>query len=159
MGFALSLFVNAANCNIAPRSGSESAFSQDDRDTCNELYLALCGEPGTFPQLGRKRTEGESTLPEAFRVLCEHYEDYGLQASICARVLAFHFLMERSAGAVLAGWVQPCREAPNLVILAPAVIHAIANVKLNASVLLRESQFLQLVEKMASENPDGSRVQ
>ncbi len=150
MGFALSLFVSAANRNVAPQSASDSDFRQEDRDVCDDLYLVLCGEPGTFPQLGRPRLDGETTLREAFRVLCEHYGGFGLQASICARVLAFYFLMERSAGAVLTGWVQPSPESPNLVILPAAVIHAIAEVKLNGSVLLRDSQFLDSVEQMAS---------
>ena len=75
--------------------------------------------------------------------------DSRFQTSICARVTAFYFLIERSAGAVLAGWVQPCPETPNLVILAPAVIEAIASVRLNGSVLLTESGFLELVGKLA----------
>ena len=57
---------------------------------------------------------------------------------------------ERSAGAILAGWVQPCPESPDMVILPPFVIEAIATVKLNGSVLLRASTFLELVEEMAA---------
>ncbi len=60
--------------------------------------------------------------------------------------------MERSAGAVLAGWLQPCPENPNLVILSPSIIDAIATVELERSVLLRTSDFLQLVESMASKS-------
>ena len=153
MGFALILFVNAANRKTACRSVMHIDFRQDHRDECDDLFLALCGEPGVFPALGRpsQRLDEEAPLHEAFRVLCEHYEDHGLKTAVCARVLAFHFLMERSAGAVLAGWLHPCPETPNLVVLDPAVIQAISRVGLNGSVLLQESRFLGLVERMAFE--------
>ena len=57
---------------------------------------------------------------------------------------------------MLAGWVQPCPDTPNLVILASAVVDAIATVKLNGSVALSESDFLKLVEKLASQTEHGT---
>lgn len=150
MGFALSLFVNAANRKTACRTAEHIDFHKSRRDECDDLFLSLCGEPGIIPSLGpRRRLEEEAPLHEAFRVLCEHYEDHRERASVCARVLAFYLLMERSAGAVLAGWIQPCPETPNLVILSPAVISAVSCVRLNGSILLAESGFLELVEKLA----------
>ena len=149
MGFALTLFVNAANRRISSRTKIDPAFRPQARTACDALYRSLCGEPGGYPSLGRMQTE-ETTLEEAFRVLCEHYEIHAQQVSICARVLGFYFLMERSAGAILAGWVQPCPESPNLVLLAPEVVAAIATVKLDATVLLKTSKFLELVQEMAS---------
>ncbi len=151
MSFALGLFVNAANRKMACRAVTHIDFSQEHRDECDALFLGLCGEQSSFPALGPKRRGEETSLHEAFRVLCENYDKQRDKTSICARVLAFYFLMERSAGAVLSGWVKPCPETPNEVILNPAIIHAISCVRLNGSVLLHESRFLELVERMAFE--------
>ncbi len=85
----------------------------------------------------------------AFTTLCSYYDGDPLQAAVCARVLAFHFLMERTEGSVLSEWIQPHPEADQLVELHPAVIEAIATTRLHGSVLLPEGTFVELVAEKA----------
>lgn len=150
MGFALSLFVNAANRNIVPADPADSAFSEDVKSRCDEIYVALCGEPGVRDTHYRQPIGGEASLYQTFRVLCEHYDGHPTQVPLCARVLALHFLMLRSAGSVLAGWAQAHPSEPRYVLLPPAVIHAIASVHLERRLLLEKSSFLQEVQLMAA---------
>ena len=151
MAFALTVFVNAANRRILPRVTPELALTEDGNEVCKDLYQTLCADVSSLPTMGRPRPDDETTLFGAFLVLCLHYEGHAEQASLCARVLAFYFLMERSAGAALAGWVRPSPDDPRQVLLDPAVIRAIASVRLERGVLLSASHFLELVSAASQE--------
>lgn len=64
--------------------------------------------------------------------------------------MAFCFLMEPGAGAAITARVQPTSEAAALVSLDPAVVAALATVAVRGSVLLSESDFLELIEEKAA---------
>ncbi len=155
MAFALTFFVEAANRRISsPVPPPDFKFQSDD-DVCDLLFQILCSDIASHPAVRHPEQNHQTTLYEAFNALCSHYEGDPLQAAVCARVLAFYFLMERSAGATLAEWVEPHPETPQYVSLDPAVIEAIATVRLRGSVLLSHGAFLELVaEKAASPNRD-----
>ncbi len=144
MAFALTLFVEAANRRL---SAAETPL-QHGHDVCEYLYLALCADLPS-PSAAQTKVDHHTTLYTAFSTLCSHYNGDPLQAAVCARVLAFHFLMERTAGAVLSEWIQPHPETVQLVQLHPAVVEAIATMRLHGSVLLAESVFVELVAEKA----------
>ena len=143
MGFALTLFVEAANSRVSPALPLQELVLEDP---CALLYVTLCADMHSpLPAIADRAPESdrEAALYGAFRVLCLHYAGDPLQASVCARVLAFYFLMERSAGAALAGWTQEIPESPELVS------------RLNGSVLLSPSTFPDLVAETAAKSEPG----
>ena len=150
MGFALTLFVEAANSHISvpPTSG-------DVEDACDLLFDTLCADLRPAPSDGPFLAGQGASLNDAFRVLCSSYAEDPLQVSICARVLAFHLLMERTAGAFIAGWVRTIPESPQFVILHPAVIETMASVRLPGTVLLSEHSFHRLLDDVLART-DGS---
>ena len=153
MAFALTLFVEAANRRMSTAVASRNILPQEDGDVCRLIYQTLCADLYSAPVAGSPPKNYKTTLYAAFETLCSHYDGDPLQVAVCARVLAFHFLMERTAGAALADWVQPHPETTELVTLNPAVIEAIATVKLRGSVQLSQDAFLKFVaEKAASSN-------
>ena len=62
--------------------------------------------------------------------------------------------MERSTGSLLAQWVQSHPKTDQFVNLDPAVIDAIATVRLRGSLLLPERAFQDLVAEKARENTE-----
>ncbi len=145
MSFALTLFVEAASRQI-----SLPVTVHDVDEVCGYLFNTLCADLDILPAAEHPRAEDQSALYAAFRSLCGHYDGDPLQAAVCARVLAFYFLMERSAGAAVADWVRSHPETPQVVELHPAVIEAIATVRLCGSVLLSASAFTRLVAEKAT---------
>ena len=145
MAFALTLFVEAANRKLPP----PVAPSQDDDEVCKYLYSILCAGVPSLSATAHLEADHHTTLYTAFGTLCSYYDGDPLQAAVCARVLAFHFLMEGTAGAVLSEWLQPHPESIQLVELHPAVVEAIATIRLHGSVLLPERVFAQLVAERA----------
>ena len=155
MAFALTLFVEAANRSVSTPVASRKILSQGGDQVCEHLFRILCSDLDCPPAVRHPQHDHQTTLYAAFNTLCSHYEGDPLQAAVCARVLAFYFLMEHSAGATLAEWVEPHLDTPQYVSLDPAVIEAIATVRLCGSVLLSHDRFLELVaEKAASPNRD-----
>lgn len=119
-------------------------------DVCEALYRTLCADVESRPAAHRSEADRSTSLYTAFSALCSHYDGDPLQAAVCARVLAFYFMMERSAGAAVADWVQPQPGTTELVELHPAVVDAIATVRLHGSVLLNETTFLVRVQEAAT---------
>lgn len=144
MAFALTLFVEAANRGLS----TTAKVHQHEDELCEQLYVTLCAEAPRLPTVECPQPDHHTTLYTAFRTLCRHYTGDTLQAAVCARVLAFHFLMERTAGNLLSEWVRPHPETVKLVVLHPAVVEAIATTSLHGSVLLGESVFLDLVAQI-----------
>lgn len=152
MAFALSLFVQAANQTMVPPL--EGPAPGDDEDGCAGLYDTLCLDRGDVPVMhARVETDHETSLYTAFRALCGFYVNDPLQAAICARVLAFYFLMEHSEGAAIDGWLQPSAGSPELVILHPAVVDAIATVTLHGGATLSADTFTQQIAALANAQP------
>ncbi len=119
---------------------------------CRDLFLTLyCAAASTEAE---SEAPQEGSLYTAFRTLWEQYEGDELQSPICARVLAFYFLMERTRGTVVEEWLRPCTETPEAVFLDDAIVAAIASVSLGESGVLQEDDFLMTVRALARVHAD-----
>lgn len=104
---------------------------------------------------GRRGTSPwESTLDHAFKALWCHYRGDPRQSSICARILGFYYLAERTEGAVIQVWSRSCPETPETVLLHRALVEAIATAPLSDHGLLSEISFLETVEELATASSD-----
>lgn len=122
MGFALSLFVAAANGQIAIDAYVRSSRNSPERD---QIFRSFGAPVTTSVQVEHLRT-----LEATFSCLWRHYQGDDRQTSICARVLSFYCLMERTKGLIMARWVTMCPESPEAVLLHPAVIEVLACISL-----------------------------
>lgn len=94
--------------------------------------------------------EDDLSLYAAFRKLWEQYEGNYCQASVCARVLAFHFLVKRTGGSgAAAAWLAPHPDGPEAALLDPVVVEALARILLLKNGLLTENHFLTEVERIS----------
>lgn len=143
MAFAMSLFVGAANGELAqPQTDTISAQSSGERD---RLLRTLSRGTSGMLQSGAGQPY-LSSLEEAFRGVWSHYEGDERQASVCARVLGFYYLMEESGGAVIERWVSACEGSEEVVVLHPAVVETLAAVPLSALGGLTKGRFVSLLE-------------
>jgi hypothetical protein len=150
MGFALTLFVEAANRRLTLPVNEERLLTEDDEEVYANLFHTLCADVERSSTPASARPGHETTLYAAFQALLSFYEGDPHQVAIGARVLAFYFLMTGSEGEVLADWIEPHPETTELVSLHPAVIDALGIIPLNGSVVLSPSSFLELVAKVAA---------
>ncbi len=146
MGFAMILFVEAAH-----EGGLQRPADDDGTEAvCDTLYDTLrAGADVSFQPRG-------AWLQRAFRALCVFYEDDALQVAICARVMAFHFMMEHSDGTNLETWMKPNPEAPQMVNLHPAMVDAMAEVRLDGTLLLSADRFAERVAVMNRRNEQSA---
>ncbi len=63
-------------------------------------------------------------------------------------MLGFHLLAERTNGNVIKEWVTPDRDHPEIVLLDPAVIDAIASAHLTNDGQLSESSFVEEIARV-----------
>ena len=144
IAYAVAVFVSAANKTLSLRQ--RSSLTSHARRECEDLFITLyCTAPSQ--DFDAEGTQGGS-LYTAFRALWEQYEGDAGQRSVCARVLAFYFLMERTRGTVVEEWIRPCPETPEAVILDDAVIEAIGSVALGEGGGLPEDLFLLTVKTL-----------
>jgi hypothetical protein len=145
MGFAMALFANAANGRLSlPGLGSSPTGSNQ---MCERLFMRLiCSDDLAAATPKPAVIEDDLSLYAVFRMLWDRYEGDARQVSVCARVLAFHFLMERTAGGAHTEWLKPCPSEPEAVVLDPAVVEALAGICLLKDGLLREEHLLKEVE-------------
>lgn len=145
IAYAVAVFVSAANKTLSP--GIRSPLTSHAKRECEDLFMTLyCAVPSQDPD--GEGTQGGS-LYKAFRVLWEQYEGDACQRSVCARVLAFYFLMERTRGIVVQEWIRPCPDTPEAVVLDDAVIAAIGTVALGERGGLPENLFFSSVKALA----------
>ena len=156
MAFALSLFVETANRRISSAASFSCESNDASAEVCKHLYGALSAEIEGLPIRAHPRTESQTTLYSAFCSLCMSYDGDPLQVAVCARVLAFHLLMERTAGAVLGEWIQAHPDSVEVVTLHPAVVEAIAKMRLHGRILIAEGAFLEQVIEEAKRSSPGS---
>ena len=78
-----------------------------------------------------------------------HYEGDVRQRSICARVLGFHGLMIMTEGALVADWVVSPEEKPEIILLHPAVVKAVAMTPLGNNGAMVCPEFLRTLEFIA----------
>ena len=145
IAFAIAIFVNAANRSI---SLVTSSLSPRSLRACDQAFLNLVPRRSAQVQNG---TSHEASLYEAFKVLWEQFEGDTHQTAVCARILAFHFLMERTSGSVVAEWLKEHPETPETVVLDDAIVSAIAGVSLALDGSLLESEFHDAVRRRAHE--------
>ena len=145
----MTLFVGAAK----GRSSAANSTPQAELQACQDHFLALSFGTKIGPDPLRRAALLESSLYVAFTTLWRHYAGDERQLSLCARVLGFCFLMERSRGAILLLWEAPKFEG-ELVSLHPAVIEALASVPLAENGMLSEATFLAHIAKVAERYPD-----
>jgi hypothetical protein len=143
LGFALTLFVAAANRQIrSPHLDSPTLHE------CEQIFLQLSAHHQA-PKCQVNPAAREADLQSAFFVLWDLYQGHPLQRSICARVLGFYFLMERTRGEALQEWIDVCPDRPEAVSLHPAVVEALAIVPLDQTGSLDQQLYLTVIEGMA----------
>ena len=146
VAFAIAIFVNAANRTISriPRP----PLSSRARRACDQAFLDLVPRSSSRNET---TSPGQASLYEAFKVLWEQFEGDNQQTAVCARILAFHFLMERTRGSVIEEWLMEHSEQPETVILDDAIVAAIASTTLSEDGSLQASQFRSAVSNHIQE--------
>lgn len=148
IAFAMSLFVAAAQRKILPTTRPTTEAQLLIGQEAQRVFVTLVpSKPVPFPKAAEFQG---SSLSEAFLTVWQHYAGDDRQASICARVLGFHLLMERTEGAAVGRWLTPSPSDPEAVLLHPAVIEAVASVPLLDEGRLPEELFIQTVDLHAS---------
>ncbi len=153
LAFAMTLFVATANGRNHP-----SQKPPPDQAQAESLFLDLI-YPAHAPVTPADRVTALRTpLFRIFLTLWSGYHAHPHRDSLCARVLGFHFLMERTKGALLAPWLtQQPRQDPH-VLLDPIVIDALAAVPLTASGVLQQSVFLIALEAAGLTKPPPTPI-
>ena len=141
IAFAAACFVAAAEGQL---SGGSSGLTRDQGIFCRRIYTGLV-EAEESSHASQTGAEGKRQLYDVFRCLWEHNLDQAQHSAICARVLAFHLLMERTEGAAIDGWTTVLEREEALVALHPAVVHAIGQVNLWPDRALSERVFRQQI--------------
>ncbi len=149
----MSLFMAAAQGKVLPKKQPVTEIELVVGQEAQRVYVALVPtEPTSLP----KGAEFQgSSLSEAFLTVWQYYVGDDRQASICARVLGFHLLMERTEGAILEGWLLPSPDDPETVLLPPAVVEAVASVALGIAGALSEELFVETVALIAARGTLG----
>jgi hypothetical protein len=153
LGFALTFFVAAANGQLRSRSFNPVLLRE-----CKQTFLKLSANQEIPSGCYATPSAGETSLQAAFLALWEHYQQCGSQISLCARVLGFYFLMERSRGEALQDWIQLCPEHPEAVSLHPLVIEALAIVPLDKTGALNRTLYLKTIDVLESSRRPGDLV-
>lgn len=137
----MAVFVSAANQGIAlrPRS-TRSTIAERERD---DIFFALVAQLPVQAGFGEFE---RAPLQQAFNVVWEQFEGDAHQEAVCSRVLAFHFLMERTRGQVVETWLKPSPESPETVVLDDAVVAAVGSVALTDDGALLEGDLLTAIE-------------
>ncbi len=149
IAFALALFMGAANCRVATRPSQGDAFEISDSYASRELFAELSANR-LKPTDAAWQARYVPSLYQAYSQVWKHYERDELRASICARLLSFYFLMERTKGEAIAHWISACPESPEVVDLHPAIVEALATVPLSNGGAMPEDLFLAMIDRIAS---------
>lgn len=141
--FALALFFAAANARLLNSPVLTPAQEHD----CQGLYLSLLSRTIAAP-VTPVHSQRSLSLYSVFRDLWGHYNNDINQSAICARILAFHLMMERTYGSAVNGWTTEGRDE-STVFLHPAVIQAIGNVSLDRNGSFSKHLFRQQIIRCA----------
>lgn len=154
MAFALDLFVSVVTQRFVPGTpgSSEDADPQPEERHCEALYDQFHGAISAFPPARQVPRPGELTLRTAFRRICVFFADHADQFALCARVLAFYLLSERTAGAFLQGLSQPNASDPRFLMLDARVISAMASIPLSSSLSISADGFLSWLRSQSPES-------
>ena len=157
MAYALSFFVGAATNRLSFGSGSEPTVNELSDNRAAMIYDAIViGQSSPRdPELHRSN---QTTLQVAFARLWSHYEESSAQESICARVLGFYCLMERTGGRALARWTSEDPTNPEGTILHPAVVEALALLPIGNQGRLQEEDYLASIVEIAQQRSQLSHA-
>jgi hypothetical protein len=151
IAFALALFVGIVQGQLG--SSSHAPLSRDEEEElsdCLRILSPLCNSEQSSIRSGSDAIDYRTSLGRVLLVIWQLHRGHPHQTSICARVLNFYLLTERTAGTALQRWVIPCTEDPKLVLLHPALIEALATAPLTEQGELPEIAFLASVEAIAA---------
>ncbi len=151
VGFALALFLAIATGRL---SNSQASTAESERDGRQIYTILILYEMKLVPQ--RSYSDNQGSLYRIFQDFWRYYDDCPQQASICARVLAFHLLMERTSGAAVLGWTTEGDDEAT-VFLHPAVIDAVGKVSMNRQNVLFEYALGQQIVSSAQLIQSGIR--
>lgn len=154
IAFAMALFVAAASRRVLPKRLIATEIELSERREAGRVFLNLVPSR-PVPFLRSSESEG-STLGEAFLAVWQHYAGDERQASICARVLGFHLLMERTEGEAVGHWLVQSPDDPGTVLLHPAVVDAIAAVPLMPEGRFPEDLFRIFLTRQTQERGLGT---
>ncbi len=130
LGFALNVFVAASNRTLFVNRSKNQRLALKELTEREQLFSDLL-DHGLGSNHGRE-LPFQATLDEAFALLWEEYRAHEQRDALCARVLCFYFLMERTEGKAVEEWMTANSDRPSEVVLDPAVVEGLAAVPLNA---------------------------
>lgn len=149
IAFALTIFVAAATRRLVSDESQLVHLSAASLEECRGLFASLSMlEPVPAAQVAGSIDRGATSLEVAFLSLWQQYEGSLLRHSVCARVLGFYFLMERTAGSGIGRFTEQCPEQPETVMLKAEVVRAIAGIELNSFGQLSETLLYEVIEDM-----------
>lgn len=143
----MALFASAANGSLSAKKVSASRRKPNRK--CEKLFMKLmCSDDLATTPPRPIVIKDDLSLYSVFRLLWERYENDERQSSICARVLAFHFLGARTAGGAVTVWGNPSPNEPEAVTLDPVVVEALARICLLQDGLIDEDHFSNEIESI-----------
>lgn len=151
IGFAIAVFVGAADGRKSLRMASGKVPERNSAKKCSKVFAGLSAHNPFSTLLDRPVVSYENSLQAAFLQLWQQYHGDERQASICARVLGFYYIMEQTEGAAVERWMSPCPEHSDVVVLHSEVIRAIAEVPLSEEGHMAHSLLIAMVENLSSQ--------
>lgn len=128
MAFALAVFVAASEYSLLSAA---------------QLYAALVRKEVSGP--GPNPTRESPRLFPVFRALWAQFAGDPKQVAICARVVGFHLMMERTAGTAIDGWCVEEDGNQSRIALHSAVVQAIGRVPLSQRIAFPDKLFHQQI--------------
>jgi hypothetical protein len=146
IAFAMTLFVSTASLKIPVLSAAPDQFPACE---CGTVFDVIARRIRRSVDLAGT-IKGESSLEYAFMAMWQHYEGDARRQSICARVLGFHSLMVMTKGALVEPWLASAEETPEVVLLHPVVVEAVAMTPLGQTGVMTGPGFLRTLSQIAN---------
>jgi hypothetical protein len=148
----MAVFVNAGNRRIC--SSPQSPVRADPASLYGRDRIFMDQLAGAPAKVGAARPE-EASLHATFSAVWDQFEGDTCQDAVCARVLAFHLLMDRTQGRIVEEWLTPCLDSPEVVELDEAVVAAVGTAPLGENGTLLEGAFLSTVRAHVQQRSDA----
>ena len=157
IAFAMTLFMGAANGQAPPVPQSAGNMAQQQRVNRlrgQQFFLELSLGMQELMDQARCDAALNSSLCRAMLAVWDQYEGDPQQASICARVLGFCYLMEETRGELVQG-LTTAEAEPDEVTLHPAVIETVAKSPLTQSGTLTRQEFASTLKEVLAQRTDA----